>query len=406
MQVARGISRQGDLAAIDEAAGAAEFGRSAQVVLLQEQEDVVLIDPDDPQVHRRKVDGPEREDEPGFVRKDVPFQGNLDGRQRVGSGEIRPEILTQGLSAGAFDAPVDEEGKVLRGTGLEEDPGAVVADVHRLPEGAGEFQEAFLGGRCGERFTEPHFHARIPFPEKTGVDHLEDAGGRNHYLERFHFGEPFDFQFYLDRFVGARARHPVRCEPVEPPFSGEGDRNGRIHRDGKVFLRDRNAEADRAFQADILPDVHAVQGEGGALRGCLDPEGEDLAVRFPDIGHFPHLERSFIDGPFPEGVGNEFHDGRTQPALRPLEGGLEGEQAGDLALHGHGSGQFDADGRSFRNDAARVGGNIGSEIRVRGFRIPGRTGCQEGEKDREGENLDSVHGNLLFRMYKVIKIKC
>ena len=101
MQVAGRIPAERHLAAVDEPSGAPELGVAAEVVLLQEQQDVVLVYLDDPEVHRGEVHGTERKDEAGIIRKDVPFERYLYGRERVLCREGCLESLAECISTGA-----------------------------------------------------------------------------------------------------------------------------------------------------------------------------------------------------------------------------------------------------------------------------------------------------------------
>ena len=60
MQVTGGVAAERHLAAVDEPAGTAELAVAAQVVLLQEQQNVVLVYLDNPEIHGREVHGAER----------------------------------------------------------------------------------------------------------------------------------------------------------------------------------------------------------------------------------------------------------------------------------------------------------------------------------------------------------
>ena len=384
-------ARQGNLAAVDQPSGAAEFGFSVQVVLLQEQENVVLIDFDDSEIHGGQVHGAERQDQVALIRKDVAFQGDLQGRCRVGCRELRPEVLRQHLSVSALDGAVDGEGQALLGIGLVEDPGAVVLDVHGLPEYAGQFEDAFLGGGGGQRLAEAHFHAGIAAPDDPGVDDLEGPGGRDDRLQRVDIAESLDFQGYLDGNVLIGNGDAFRLEAVDVPFPGDRHRYIRIYRKGDVLLGGRDAEPDGTLQPGAVLDGDAVQGEYSRLGHRLDAEREFLAFGFLHVRHLSDLERPFIDGPFLHAFRHELHHGGAQPAFSTLEGGLEGEQAAGLPVQGNRVGQFDPDGGSLRNHAARIGVDIGAEGGIRGFRRLGMARHEGGGKGQKGPKTDATH---------------
>ena len=354
MEVEGGVAGERNRAAVHEPADAAELGIAVQVVLLQEQEDVVFIDLDDPQVHRAQVHGAEGEDQAALVRKDVAFQRNLHGRERVGGRERGAEVLGEGQSAGALHALMHGHGEISVGLTFEIDPCAVVFYVDGLAQHAGQLNEAFLRGGRGKGLAEAHLDAGVAAPDHAGVDHLEDAGGGDDGLQRGDLAEAIDLQGNLDGRVLVAPGDARRLEAVGVAFAGERHGGGRIDGQGDVFLRGGDAELDGAFEPGLILDGDAVQGEGGHLGRRLDAEGEGLALGFLDVQHFPDLEGAFIDYAFLQTLGDEFHDGGAEPALGAFELGLEGEQAARLLFHGHGSGQFDADGRSFGDDAARV----------------------------------------------------
>ncbi len=384
VQVLHGVPGQGNLAAVHQAAGAAQAGLSVQLVLLQEQQDVVLIDLDHPQVHGRQVHRAERQDEVALVGEDVPAQGNLHGRGRVGGGEGGVEILGEALPAGAFHRIVDGQGEAVLRVALIVDAGDVVPQVDALPHGPLQGDEAFPGRRLGERLAEADLHAGVPAPDHAGVHHPEGPGGRDDGLDGFRIAETIDFQGNLDRNILGAPGDAGGFETIAFPFPGEGDGNGRLHGEGDVLLRRGGAQGDGAFQAGVALDDDPVQGQGGGLRGHLELEREFLAGTFLHVQHLADPEGSVIDGPALPGLGHEFDHGRAEPPFGAGEFRAETEQSALLALHGNGGGQFDADGRSVGDDSARVGRHIGGESRVEGLRILRRTGRQNGKKGRQG----------------------
>ena len=393
MEVEGGVAGERNRTAVHEPADAAELGIAVQVVLLQEQEDVVLIDLDDAEVHRAQVHGAEGEDETALVRKDVAFQRNLHGRKRVGGRERGAEVLGEGQSAGALQALVHGHGEISVGLAFEIDPCAVVFYVDGLAEHAGQLDEAFLRGGRGKGLAEADLDAGIAAPDHAGVDHLEDAGGGDDGLQRGDLAEAIDLQGNLDGRVLVAPGDARRLEAVGVAFAGERHGGGRIDGQGDVFLRGGDAELDGAFEPGLILDGDAVQGEGGHLGRRLDAEGEGLALGFLDVQYFPDLEGAFIDYAFLQALGDEFHDGGAEPALGAFELGLEGEQAARLLFHGHGRGQFDADGRSFGDDAARVGAEVGCK---------GGVGClcgfvstrrDRGKKAHKGPETEFSHSN-------------
>ena len=241
MEVEGGVAGERNRTAVHEPADAAELGIAVQVVLLQEQEDVVLIDLDDPQVHRAQVHGAEGEDEAALVRKDVAFQRNLHGRKRVGGRERGAEVLGEGQSAGALQALVHGHGEVSVGLAFEIDPCAIVFYVDGLAEHAGQLDEAFLRGGRGKGFAEADLDAGIAAPDHAGVDHLEDAGGGDDGLQRGDLAEAIDLQGYLDGRILVAPGDARRLEAVGVAFAGERHGGGRIDGQGDVFLRGGDA---------------------------------------------------------------------------------------------------------------------------------------------------------------------
>ena len=396
VQVPGAVFRQGDLPAVHQASRPAEVGGTAEVVLLQEQEHIVLIDLDNPQVHGRQVHGVEGEDEAAVVRKDVPVDGNGYRGRRVDGGELRAEILRKILSISTLYPTVDSQGQVA-GISFEIHPCAVVPDVHGLPDGAVEFDEAFPGRGGRERFAEPDFHTGVAAPDDPGVDNLEGAGGRDDGLEFRLVAEAVDLQMELDIPVGLGTGDRCGLEPVQAPLAGKGDGCLGIHGQGDVLHRGRNAQADGSFQNGVIPDGDALQGQGSRLGGDLDAERELLAVIFLDRKHFAHVESTFVHGSGFPGVGHELDYGRAQPPLGSGQGGPEGEQAVGLAVHRHRGRQFDAEGRPFGDDTSRIGLDISGKgwIRVR-TRPLGTARREDGEKGCKAPETETAHDAILL----------
>ena len=149
---------------------------------------------------------------------------------------------------------------------------------------------------------------------------------------------------------------------------------------------------DGPLQPRAVPDGDAVQGQGRRVGRRLDAEREHLALGLLHGQDLAYLEGAVIDGAALPAVGNELDHGRAQPALGALEGGLEGEQAVGLLVHGDGGGQFDADGRAVAHHAARVRFHVVGKSRVQGFGPLGGASRQEsGGKGQEGPQSNSTH---------------
>ena len=80
MEILGRIRVEADAPAVDQAAASPERIAAVEVIVLQEHQDVVLVDLDDADVHRLKIDGLEREDELLRIGKDASGKRNFHRR--------------------------------------------------------------------------------------------------------------------------------------------------------------------------------------------------------------------------------------------------------------------------------------------------------------------------------------
>ena len=280
---------------------------------------------------------------------------------------------------------MDRQGEVVLRVRVEVHPGDVVLDVDGLPEDAGQFDEAFAGSRRREGLAEADFHARVLTAEDPGVDDLETARGGNVGLAGNFLVEILDLHGHGDGRVGRGTLDGTHLEVILGSFPGEGYGSGGFDRQGNVILRGRYAQRNGTLQPRTVPDGDAVEGKGRRPRRRLDPEGEHLALALGHGQDLAYLECAFIDGPALPSVRDELDHGRAQPAFGAFEGGLEGEQAVGLLVHGNRRGQFHADGGAVGHHAARISFHIVREGRIQRFGLPllrraGRSQEDEGSK--------------------------
>ena len=173
MKVKRRVFGQRNLAAVNQASGAPQFGIAVQAVFLKEQEDVVLINLNYPEVHCAEVHGAEWKHQVALVGQDIAFKWYLYGREGVRCGETGAEVIGKRQAAFALDSAVNGQGEVLPRLRLEIYAGAVVLDVYGLADGSGQFDEAFARGRCGQRLAEAYVRVGIAVTYYARVYYLE-----------------------------------------------------------------------------------------------------------------------------------------------------------------------------------------------------------------------------------------
>ena len=165
--------------AVYQAAVAAQGVSShAQIVVLQEGEDVFLIDFDHPHFHGAQVHGAEGEVEAVFGGEDASLEGNLHGGNLLIGHKAVREGLSQGLAVRALEAAVQGEHQVGLASLVVHAQQAVL-HLGIAAGGSLKFHQALEGG-VGGRPAKHHVNAsvlerQLPYPEGAAVVRYQDG---------------------------------------------------------------------------------------------------------------------------------------------------------------------------------------------------------------------------------------
>ena len=172
---------QGNVAPVHQAAAATQGTFFAQIIILEEAEDVLFVNLHHAYFHGRKVHGAEGEDQLLLVRQDIALEGNLHGGLLFLLLPAAGEGLVQGRSALALQAFVQGQGHFIPAA-FEMHVHHGVLHLHIATGDAREFHQAFHVG-IGRCIVEGDFHAVVPkdrlhHPERFTVVGLFRIFGR------------------------------------------------------------------------------------------------------------------------------------------------------------------------------------------------------------------------------------
>ena len=413
-QVAVGVFVQPDVLAVDQPAGTAELFFSAQFIVLQEGQDVVLVDADDPQVDAPQADGPEGEDQVLVVRQDVPLQRDGDGRflRLVADGLLERRV--QRLSVRAAHAGVHGQPQVFPARFGIEDLDQVAVGLEVGAGGAVQLDDS-LGNGC-DRFAELDLNIGILPGDVPGLQDAESTLGGNVHGERvrdLESGTGF-LQADLECLVLAVPGDAADAERIVGLAGAVADADpGRSVRSGDpdhapdLVRFQRGAEPDGSFHGGgVRFQQGAVRCQAGLAAGHGEPEGELAVFPVTDREGGAQGEGGFVSLSRNEGVlvRDEFDEVVRDPPDAAGEGRAESEQA-FLRTGFRRPGQLDPDGASFRKGAAGESGDI---FHVGGVREDFFPAAASGEEENgKGNDEDTgycflhAESGFLFHLSKV-----
>ncbi len=283
VQVLCGV--QGNIGLVDEAPAATKAAASAQVVVLQEHEDVLLVNLDHAYLHGAQVHGIEGNDELLFVGQDVSLEGELDGRFLLFFPEDLLVVLCEGMAVFIPQAFIQGEFEVsCAAFKMHAEEVALYLDI--AAGGSFKFYHAFVFG-IGRDVAQLYFNARLG---KGCLHHAEFLSVVR--LGFFLDGRPglaFNGDAVAEGFRSARDELS-QCELylIHQAFPQGTIGRNKTHGLAAVprdFALDDGFDGEKAFRrhgGSILREIYPQRSVGGndATGICLDVGGKILGRRF------------------------------------------------------------------------------------------------------------------------------